>query len=257
MSYDAASVNCGCPYVTYTDGVMVARGDLGMEIPSEKVALAQKMIITKCNVAGRFVICATQMLESMCDNPLPTRAEMTDVANAVFDGADATMLSGETANGAFPAKAVATMAAMAANAELAKVTTASVSFLRDFTQRPFTTLESAAASAGAGAIDCGAELIVVVTSGGLAARAVSKYRPPCPVLVVTADPAVARQTGAFFAQYPMCVPDLAAEDWGALRAGAAVAKAVAMGLCGGGGNIVVVAGPGGGDADACPQVTFL
>ena len=169
---------------------MVARGDLGMEIPSEKVPLAQKMLITKSNVAGRFVICATQMLESMCTNPLPTRAEMTDVANAVFDGADATMLSGETANGAYPADAVATMAAISANAELAHTSQAAISFIRDHTQRPFTTLESAAASAAGGAVDCDAELIVVVTGTGAASRVMSKYRPSCPVLVVTADEAV-------------------------------------------------------------------
>ena len=213
----------------YTDGNHGGRGDLGMEIPSEKVPLAQKMLITKSNVAGRFVICATQMLESMCTNPLPTRAEMTDVANAVFDGADATMLSRETANGANPAVAVATMAAISANAELAHTSQAAISFIRiTRVQRPFTTLESAAASAAGGALDRERAHRGCHRRREPRRGPCRKYRPSCPVLVVTADEAVGRQTGAIFAQFPMVVDDLSPGKFAWDKESPAIVKAKEM-----------------------------
>jgi pyruvate kinase len=153
-----------------SDGIMVARGDLAMEIPSWKVPLAQKMMITKANIAGKFIVTATQMLESMIENPLPTRAEMTDVANAVWDGTDAVMLSGETANGAFSVAAVQTMAAIASNAEVGVNYYQNFDFIRDFTDKPMSTVEAVVSCAAKDAIDVDATLIVVFTSNGARPR---------------------------------------------------------------------------------------
>ena len=195
-----------------SDGIMVARGDLGMEIPPEKVPLAQKALITKANIAGKFCICATQMLESMISNPLPTRAEMTDVANAVFDGTDATMLSGETANGAFPADAVRIMSRIVADAEVGCNFEQGYTFVRDFTPKPMSTLESIVSSAAQSALDLRAGLIVVFTNYGRSSRLVSKYKPPVPVLLVTPNARTARQHASRFACYPMVVESDGAID---------------------------------------------
>jgi len=183
--------------VNATDCIMVARGDLGMEIPAEKVFLAQKLMIRKCNVMGKPVITATQMLESMIKNPRPTRAECTDVANAVLDGTDAVMLSGETAGGEYPIEAVRTMASICREAEgainyskLYNAMRNTVNLSRDV---PLDTPEAIASSAVKTVIDMGAKLLVVLTETGRTARLVAKYRPAVPLLVLTADPEIARQ----------------------------------------------------------------
>ncbi|KAF2564767.1 hypothetical protein F2Q70_00018945, partial [Brassica cretica] len=167
-----------------TDAFMVARGDLGMEIPIEKIFLAQKMMIYKCNLAGKPVVTATQMLESMIKSPRPTRAEATDVANAVLDGTDCVMLSGESAAGAYPEIAVKTMAKICIEAESSLDYNTIFKEMIRATPLPMSTLESLASSAVRTANKARAKLIIVLTRGGTTAKLVAKYRPAVPILSV-------------------------------------------------------------------------
>ena len=182
-----------------TDGIMVARGDLGMEIPIEKVFLAQKMMIDKCNVAGVPVVTATQMLESMINAPRPTRAECADVANAVLDGTCCVMLSGETANGDYSKEAVAMMAHTCLEAEsMIDYDAASQSVRqRTLAKGKLSNAESVAYSAASTAVDTGAKMIIVLTESGFTARMVAKYKPAVPIMVITANPKVAAQCTGF------------------------------------------------------------
>ncbi|KAK1280498.1 hypothetical protein QJS04_geneDACA015144 [Acorus gramineus] len=167
-----------------SDAFMVARGDLGMEIPIEKIFFAQKVMIYKCNMQGKPVVTATQMLESMIKSPRPTRAEATDVANAVLDGTDCVMLSGETAAGAYPELAVQTMAKICYEAESAVDHKAAYKRAIDATPTPMSPLESLASSAVRTANSAKASLILVLTKGGSTAKLVAKYRPSMPILSV-------------------------------------------------------------------------
>ena len=167
-----------------SDAIMVARGDLGMEIPVEKIFLAQKMMIYKCNAVGKPVVTATQMLESMIKSPRPTRAEATDVANAVLDGTDAVMLSGESAAGAYPELSVKTMAKICAEAEAALDYDAIFKEVMKSVPLPMSPLESVASSAVRTANKVRAALIVVLTRGGTTAKLVAKYRPSVPIVTV-------------------------------------------------------------------------
>jgi len=179
-----------------TDGIMVARGDLGMEIPPEKVFLAQKWMIREANIAGKPVITATQMLESMITNPRPTRAECSDVANAVLDGTDCVMLSGETANGEHPEAAVTIMSRTCTEAEMAMNFDALFQAVRNSTIERFghlSTSESIASSAVKTAIDIDAKAIIVVSETGATARQVAKFRPIMPIVMLTRSASVARQ----------------------------------------------------------------
>merc|ERR1712217_158952 len=178
--------------VKAADGIMVARGDLGMEIPPQTVFLAQKIMIAKCNLMGKPVICATQMLESMCKAPRPTRAEAGDVANAVLDGADSVMLSGETAGGEFPIEAVTIMRRIVEEAEVnldyASVFQATRNMTLDWMSGGAASRSEALGSTAAKtAADIASPLIVVFTKSGATVRMVAKYRPKATILAVCSD----------------------------------------------------------------------
>ncbi len=168
--------------LSISDGVMVARGDLGVEAPPEKVPIYQKMIIRKANVAGKPVITATQMLESMISNPRPTRAEASDVANAILDGTDAVMLSGETAVGKYPVQAVEMMARIAREAE------GNVQFHRSWPQTEdgrVSITDAIGSSTCEIARELNARVILTATSSGFTARTISRHRPHTPIFAVT------------------------------------------------------------------------
>ncbi|KPG71045.1 pyruvate kinase [Enterococcus sp. RIT-PI-f] len=185
--------------IKVSDGIMVARGDMGVEIPAEEVPMVQKSIIKKCNAAGKSVITATQMLESMQQNPRPTRAEASDVANAVFDGTDATMLSGESANGDYPVESVATMARIDIEAEKS-LSENSTFQINQFDKTDVT--ETIGLSVARAAKNLGVKTIVAATESGYTAKMISKYRPDADILAVTFDERTKRGLMLNWGVYP-------------------------------------------------------
>lgn len=195
--------------IEVSDGIMVARGDLGVEIPIEKVPAAQKMMIEKCNVAGKPVITATQMLDSMIRNPRPTRAEVSDVANAILDGTDAIMLSGESANGIWPVEAVQTMATIATETEKKLSYEVAVSKAKKHIPAMSGVISRAACNA---ANELKASAIISSTQSGATARRISQCRPDCPVIAVTPCEKVAKSLALSFGVYPVVAPQMTSTD---------------------------------------------
>jgi len=189
--------------VAVVDGIMVARGDLGVETPLQHVPLLQKMLIEKCNRAGKPVITATQMLRSMVDSPRPTRAEVADVANAILDGTDAVMLSEETASGRYPVEALAMMVRIAADAETAFPYDAWRARVVDL--RVQSLPEAVADAACTLADDIGAAAIIACTQSGSAARLVAQHRPRRPILALTPLPETSRRLALVWGVVPIVI----------------------------------------------------
>lgn len=196
--------------IAVSDGIMVARGDMGVEIPFEEVPILQKKLITKGYNAGKQVITATQMLESMIHNPRPTRAEATDVANAIYDGTSAIMLSGETAMGDYPVEAVETMA------RIARCTEKDIDYRKRFRSReveasPDITNAISHATCTT-AHDLGASAVITVTMAGKTARMISKYRPACRIIGCTTQAHVCRQLNLSWGVTPLLIEEASSTD---------------------------------------------
>jgi pyruvate kinase len=227
------------------DGIMVARGDLGIEIPAHKVFVAQKMMIARCNLVGKPVICATQMLESMTSNPRPTRAEASDVANAVLDGADCVMLSAETARGAYPVETVQMMSRICQEAESTIAYLPLFEELRSHCYSQALVTETVSSSAVNASLEPYIRAIIVLTTSGESAFRVAKFRPQVPIIAVTRNERLARRIHLYRGCFPIHYKAPAEPDWQAdveRRLQWGIAQAKAMGVCSPGDHVIVIQG---------------
>ena len=221
-----------------SDGVMVARGDLGVEIPAAKVPHIQKKMIKKCREMGKTVIVATQMLDSMINNPRPTRAEVSDVANAVYDGTCCVMLSGETAGGKHPLEALRTMAEIVEEAERG------MDFWKKFQRGLAASSNSTVSDAVTRtsclmAADLGAAAILTATQSGYTARLISRFHPACPIMALSPDQAVCRQLSIVWGVQAFKVREFTTTDEIFIRCGD---MALAKGIAKEGDTVVITAG---------------
>ena len=220
-----------------SDGIMVARGDLGVEIPTEEVPVVQKMIIEKCYKNGKPVITATQMLDSMIKNPRPTRAESSDVANAVYDGTSAIMLSGESAAGKYPVESVRTMVKIAQKAE------ESINYAKRLSEMQFDMLGSITNAISFAtcntAVNLKAAAIISVTHSGQTAKMISRFRPSCPIVAATTNERVQRQLFLSWGVVPVLVKAVESVEE---MFDIGVKKAVEIGLAKEGDIVVITAG---------------
>lgn len=233
-----------------TDGVMVARGDMGMEIPLEKVFVAQKMLMARCRAAGKPVICATQMLESMIQNPRPTRAEITDVGNAVCDGADCVMLSGESASGVYPVEAVTIMNKICRQAAMGVFHRHDYDEMKNMARLTDLTEATAIAAVGA-SFKVNAAAIIVLSTTGRTAWLLSHYGSKCPIILVTRDGHVSRIAHLYRNLFPLEYKGARKENWKddiEERLDFAVKYGKEMGFMKGGSSVIFITGwhPGSG-----------